>query len=57
MRATRDGMHEDGAIDWERQTEAVLRLRIGPGCITDGGFARTFMSAHSREDVSDDRIC
>lgn len=35
--------HEDGAIDWERHTEAVLRLRIGPGWITDGGFARTLV--------------
>ncbi len=46
---------KDGAID--RETEAVPRPRIEPGCITDGAFARTFATADSREDVHDDWIC
>ncbi len=47
--------HKGSAID--RETEAVPRPRIEPGCITDGGFARTFVTADSREDVHDDWIC
>ncbi len=49
------GTHEDGAID--RETEADPRLQIEPVCITDGGFARSFVTADSREDVHDDWIC